>query len=114
MVNGNDTGAGRDPLGIVLRGAVLGYRYSFAYFFRGHCRHLPTCSEYALEALRRHGGWRGGWLALARISRCRPGGSHGFDPVPVTLSRHPWWQGWRYGQWGPGSDSESKIDSNPL
>jgi uncharacterized protein len=46
------------------------------------CRYLPTCSEYAVESLARHGLWSGGWMAVRRISRCHPWGSHGFDPVP--------------------------------
>ena len=46
------------------------------------CRHEPTCSEYAAEAVRRHGFVRGGWLGLRRVARCRPDGTHGWDPVP--------------------------------
>ncbi len=46
------------------------------------CRFLPTCSDYALEALQRHGPVRGGWLALRRIGRCHPWGDSGYDPVP--------------------------------
>jgi putative membrane protein insertion efficiency factor len=48
------------------------------------CRFWPTCSTYALEALERHGMVRGGWLALRRVVRCRPGGGHGVDPVPLA------------------------------
>ena len=49
---------------------------------RGACRHHPTCSEYAREAIARHGVWRGSRLALARLGRCHPQGSAGYDPVP--------------------------------
>jgi putative membrane protein insertion efficiency factor len=48
------------------------------------CRFQPTCSEYAALALATHGAARGGWLALRRLLRCRPGGGSGFDPVPGT------------------------------
>ncbi|MBL0308995.1 MAG: membrane protein insertion efficiency factor YidD [Bacteroidetes bacterium] len=46
------------------------------------CRYIPTCSEYGLEAIRKYGPFKGGWLALKRISRCHPWGGHGHDPVP--------------------------------
>ncbi len=46
------------------------------------CRYLPTCSEYAVEAIDVHGAAKGTWLAVRRISRCTPWGGHGFDPVP--------------------------------
>ncbi|MBE0676630.1 MAG: membrane protein insertion efficiency factor YidD [Bacteroidales bacterium] len=49
------------------------------------CRHVPTCSSYTIEALRRHGPWRGLLLGTDRILRCRPGGTHGFDPVPRII-----------------------------
>lgn len=47
-----------------------------------NCRFQPTCSTYALEALEKHGAFRGGWLALRRISRCHPLGGSGIDEVP--------------------------------
>ncbi len=46
------------------------------------CRFTPTCSQYALEALRKYGPIKGGWLALKRILRCHPWGGSGYDPVP--------------------------------
>jgi uncharacterized protein len=46
------------------------------------CRYVPSCSEYAMQALEQHGAWRGSWLALRRLSRCHPLGGHGYDPVP--------------------------------
>jgi uncharacterized protein len=62
------------------------------------CRHGPSCSNYGVEAMRRHGLWRGGWLTLARLLRCHPFGSSGFDPVPEHLDNH-FWQPWKYGDW---------------
>ena len=64
------------------------------------CRHAPTCSEYAAECLSRHGVWAGSWMAVARITRCRPGGSHGWDPAPtLTSTGARWYAPWRYGDW---------------
>jgi putative membrane protein insertion efficiency factor len=58
------------------------YQAAFAPAFRGSCRHMPSCSEYAREAVIRHGAARGSWLALRRLARCHPLGSSGYDPVP--------------------------------
>ncbi len=46
------------------------------------CRYTPTCSHYGIEALKKYGLIKGGWLALRRIGRCHPWGGHGYDPVP--------------------------------
>jgi putative membrane protein insertion efficiency factor len=46
------------------------------------CRYMPSCSAYAIEALERHGAFRGGWLTLKRLLRCQPWGGSGYDPVP--------------------------------
>lgn len=48
------------------------------------CRYLPTCSEYAHQAILTHGSAKGSWLAVRRLCRCHPFGSHGFDPVPAV------------------------------
>ena len=46
------------------------------------CRYAPSCSSYAITALRRYGAFKGGWLAAKRIGRCHPWGGSGYDPVP--------------------------------
>jgi putative membrane protein insertion efficiency factor len=62
--------------------AIRAYQVLVPPLFRGGCRHHPTCSEYAIEAIRRHGAFTGGRLAMARLARCHPLGSAGYDPVP--------------------------------
>jgi putative membrane protein insertion efficiency factor len=57
------------------------YQLVLSPFTRGACRFEPSCSEYARQAIERH-GWRGFGLSLRRLSRCHPLGSSGFDPVP--------------------------------
>lgn len=61
---------------------IRAYQFAVRPLLVGGCRFVPTCSEYAAEAIHRHGPWRGGWLGLKRIFRCRPGSAGGFDPVP--------------------------------
>jgi uncharacterized protein len=79
---------------------IMLYRYTLKPFVGHNCRHLPTCSDYALEAIDRNGPWRGFWLTLSRLLRCHPWGTSGFDPVPDTRSeRHPLWAPWRHGRW---------------
>ncbi|MDP4281455.1 MAG: membrane protein insertion efficiency factor YidD [Bacteroidota bacterium] len=46
------------------------------------CRFLPSCSQYGIEAIRKYGPFKGGWLTLKRLARCNPWGGSGFDPVP--------------------------------
>lgn len=58
------------------------YRYAISPFFPSSCRYQPTCSGYALEAIQKHGPFKGFILALKRISRCHPWGGSGYDPVP--------------------------------
>ena len=64
---------------------VLSPAKTFLFGPLGRCRFTPSCSEYALAALRRHGALAGSWLALKRIGRCHPWGGCGHDPVPASL-----------------------------
>ncbi|MFO0832202.1 MAG: membrane protein insertion efficiency factor YidD [Phycisphaerales bacterium] len=59
------------------------YQFTLSPFMGRQCRFSPTCSWYALEALRTHGAFRGGLLAARRLGRCHPFGKGGYDPVPV-------------------------------
>ncbi|OGA11468.1 MAG: membrane protein insertion efficiency factor YidD [Betaproteobacteria bacterium RIFCSPHIGHO2_12_FULL_69_13] len=65
-----------------MRFAVRGYRLLVSPLLPRSCRFHPSCSEYAEEALERHGAWRGGWLAAKRLCRCGPWHPGGCDPVP--------------------------------
>ena len=65
-----------------LRALVRAYRYAVSPMLPPACRFHPSCSEYAQEALQRHGALRGAWLALARVCRCGPWHPGGCDPVP--------------------------------
>jgi putative membrane protein insertion efficiency factor len=82
------------------RGLVLAYRYSLSPLIGANCRHLPTCSDYADEALARFGLWAGGWMTLARLCRCHPLGTSGLDLVPKAAPLGAcWYLPWRYGRW---------------
>jgi putative membrane protein insertion efficiency factor len=70
------------PLARVLSWPVHLYRATLSPIVGHNCRFEPTCSAYALEALAKHGGFKGGYLALRRILRCRPWGGSGIDNVP--------------------------------
>lgn len=95
---------------LAARGLVKAYRYSFAALAGFECRHLPTCSDYADEALDRHGLWAGGWMTLARLCRCHPWGTSGLDFVPAAPPpRACWFMPWRYGQWSTPNAGEGPI-----
>ena len=69
-------------LGWVLLVPVYFYKYAISPITPASCRHVPTCSQYALEAVKVHGPFLGFWLATKRIVSCHPWGTHGYDPVP--------------------------------
>lgn len=81
------------------------YQLTLSGFIGNSCRHLPTCSEYAYEAIARHGLWSGGWMGLFRVMRCGPGGTHGIDNVPERLEpKYVWFAPWRF--WRVGANAE--------
>jgi uncharacterized protein len=69
-------------ISLTLRGAVRAYQLIVSPLLPPSCRFLPTCSEYAAEAIERHGALHGVGLALWRLARCHPWGGSGYDPVP--------------------------------
>ena len=69
-------------LGWLLMLPIRFYRKFISPLTPPTCRFTPTCSEYAIEAITKHGPFKGTWLAIKRVLRCRPGGGSGYDPVP--------------------------------
>jgi uncharacterized protein len=69
-------------LNALLRGVIRAYQLAISPLLLPSCRYLPSCSDYAAEAIAGHGAVRGLWLALKRLSRCHPWGGSGYDPVP--------------------------------
>ena len=80
-------------LAALLSAPIRAYRALISPLMPHVCRFTPSCSVYALEALKLHGPVKGVWLAVRRLSRCHPitwlGGSSGFDPVPLSKTQHP-------------------------
>nr|WP_299241077.1 membrane protein insertion efficiency factor YidD [uncultured Halomonas sp.] len=77
----------RRGLSALLIGVIRLYQYGISPLLGPRCRFWPTCSHYAIEALQRHGPFKGGWLALKRILKCHPWYAGGIDPVPPTHAR---------------------------
>lgn len=69
--------------GLLMVGAVRAYQLLLSPWIGNRCRHEPSCSVYAIDAIRGHGPLAGGWLAAKRIGRCHPWGTSGYDPVPL-------------------------------
>ena len=73
----------------LLRGFVRGFQLFISPVLPPSCRYYPSCSEYALQALDRHGPIAGVWLTIGRLARCHPFGGSGHDPVPESWPRCP-------------------------
>lgn len=69
-------------LSALMIGLIRLYQMTLSPLIGRSCRYTPTCSEYGLEAIRKHGPFKGGWLTLKRIVSCNPWGGSGYDPVP--------------------------------
>ena len=90
---------------------ITAYRLTLSPLVGWECRHLPTCSVYAAEAIGRFGVWAGCWMTLARLCRCHPLGTSGLDFVPRALPpRSRWYFPWRYGRW---RGTHSVLDAEP-
>jgi putative membrane protein insertion efficiency factor len=66
----------------LIRILIRAYQLTLSPLLGARCRFYPSCSHYALEAIERHGLWRGSWLSVRRVARCHPFCHGGFDPVP--------------------------------
>ena len=98
-------------------GLITAYKYTLSPALSAlgvKCRYDPSCSSYAIEAMQRHGFWRGGWMTAARLQRCHPypklGASSGIDNVPETVQKAPLWAPWRYGLWRHKSNHTPRRD----
>ncbi|MEO8185913.1 MAG: membrane protein insertion efficiency factor YidD [Burkholderiaceae bacterium] len=85
----------------ILIAAIRGYRFLLSPWMGNACRYWPTCSEYSMQAIERHGVLRGSWMTLARLARCHPYGAGGLDPVPPQFS----WRCWCH----PNGDSNTRA-----
>jgi uncharacterized protein len=76
-----------DPLRLLLIGLLRAYRLLISPLYGQVCRYHPSCSAYALDAVRERGSLLGSWLTLRRLGRCHPWAAGGYDPVPPRPSR---------------------------
>ncbi len=97
---------------MIFRHLIRFYSYIISPLLGQNCRHMPTCSSYADEAIMRFGGWAGFWMSLARFIRCGPFGTSGYDPVPESLPEKAcWYMPWLYGRWsGKHIDPSTRLD----
>ncbi len=66
----------------ILVALLRAYQYAVSPLLGRNCRYFPSCSEYAVEAVEKHGAFKGGWLGVKRVCRCHPWHPGGYDPVP--------------------------------
>jgi putative membrane protein insertion efficiency factor len=69
-------------IGYIFIALIKVYQYFISPITGASCRYTPTCSQYGVEAIRKYGAFKGGWLTIKRIASCNPWGGHGHDPVP--------------------------------
>ena len=73
---------------MVLRGLIRFYQIAISPLIGPRCRYYPTCSQYSLEAIAKHGAVHGTWLAVRRLARCHHWGGFGYDPVPLPQGQY--------------------------
>jgi putative membrane protein insertion efficiency factor len=71
-----------NPLSYLFIGLIKIYQYTISPLLGASCRYQPTCSQYGIEALKKHGFFNGSYLTIKRVLSCHPWGGHGHDPVP--------------------------------
>jgi len=71
----------KDITSFFLRIIIILYQKAFSPLFPQKCRYIPTCSQYALEAIKKYGPYKGSWLTVKRVFSCHPWGGHGHDPL---------------------------------
>ena len=72
----------KNLLSKMLIGLIRLYQVTLSPFIGRACRYTPTCSNYGIEAIRKHGPFKGSWLTIKRVLSCNPWGGSGYDPVP--------------------------------
>ena len=86
----------------IARTTIRAYQLTLSSLIGRQCRYFPSCSEYAEEAIEKHGVWPGLCMGFFRICRCHPWGGSGIDPVPEQLPVDAsWYRPWRYGRRRP-------------
>ncbi len=80
----------KNPITLLMLGAIRLYQVTLSPWVGRQCRYLPTCSQYGMEAIARFGPVKGGYLTLMRIGRCHPLGGGGYDPVPSKFRWRCW------------------------